>query len=90
MDWTVQTTLALFFLLIFSVVVLRMLQKPLAVSADILLRVGSASLLLAAFNFIAGFFDVTLPINLLTVASVSALGLPGLGLILAVKQWLLS
>lgn len=89
MEWTVQTTLALFFLLIFSVVILRMLQKPLAASATILFRVGCAAIGLVAFNFVAGFFSYSLPINLVTVGGVSLLGLPGLGLVLAVRHFLL-
>lgn len=75
------------FVLSFSVLIFILLRNKHSVQwlGHVGVQIVLASILLYGVNWIGGFYGFRLPINVTTVAAVAFLGIPGLGLLTAVK-----
>lgn len=58
-------------------VLIRILSAPIKLVFKLLLNALSGFLLLFLANFVSGFFDFSIPVNLLTCLIAGAFGIPG-------------
>ena len=72
-------------LVISAVVVLKILAAPLKLIVKILLNALTGFLLLILANLISGFFDFSLPINLLNCLISGVFGIPGVILLVVLR-----
>ncbi len=82
---TLQLVFALLFLLFVVYLLGNILLKPLKLVFKIIINSFFGLILLWAFNFIGGFVDFFIPLNLVTVLVAGFLGLPGLVLLIILK-----
>lgn len=82
-------TLALIFLLIAAVmsvvVVLKIAAAPIKLIFKFLLNALSGFLLLLIANFVSGFFDFSISINLINCLISGAFGIPGVAFLILLK-----
>ena len=82
-------TLAIIFLFIAAalscVVVLKIAAAPIKLIFKLLLNALSGFLLLLLANLISGFFDFSVPINLLSCILSGAFGIPGVAFIILIQ-----
>ena len=64
---------------------IRVLSKPAVRFGKLLLRSACAFCLIWAANLVGGFFGFHLGLNLVSAFTVGLLGVPGVGLLLAIK-----
>ena len=67
--------------ILLGIALLRMLLLPLKLILKLLLHSASGFLCLWLLNTVSGFTGVYLPVNTITVAIASFLGIPGIGII---------
>lgn len=90
MPGNLNLVIALFACLVLLVIVLRYTTIfSVRGILRLVLNFAVGVLLIAFFNFIAGYLSFSVPLNLVTAASAGFLGLPGLFLVAAVQLWLL-
>ncbi|HHY59918.1 MAG TPA: pro-sigmaK processing inhibitor BofA [Clostridia bacterium] len=85
---TLQILFALGFIVFLVYLVSRILLKPLKLALKIVVNSLFGLLLLWGFNFIGAFFDILIPINVVTILITGFLGIPGL-IFLIIMQFLL-
>ena len=82
-------TMALIFLLLAlvmsAVVLLRIAAAPIKLIFKLMLNTLSGFLLLILANFISGFFDFSVPVNLFSCIVSGAFGIPGVALIVLIQ-----
>lgn len=84
MDMT-QLFFAVAFIFLLVLITGRILVKPLRFLMKLVFNSLVGLILLAVFNFIGGFVDFTIPVNLVTVLVAGFLGLPGLILLIVLQ-----
>lgn len=85
---TMQILFAIGFIVFLVYIVSRILLKPIKLVLKILVNSLFGLLLLWGFNFIGAFFDILIPINVVTILLAGFLGIPGL-ILLIIMQFLL-
>jgi inhibitor of the pro-sigma K processing machinery len=82
-------TLAMVFLLIAAalscVVIFKIAAAPIRLIFKLLLNALSGFMLLLLANLISGFFDFSVPINLLSCIVSGAFGIPGVALLILIQ-----
>ena len=82
-------TLAMIFLLIAAalscVVIFKIAAAPIRLIFKLLLNALSGFMLLLLANLISGFFDFSVPINLLSCIVSGAFGIPGVALLILIQ-----
>ena len=82
---TLNIIMAGLFLLIILYLVIQVFAKPIKLLWKLLFNTAVGFILLIIVNYIGGFFDFAVPINLITILIVGFLGTPGLLLIICFK-----
>ncbi|MCL5942819.1 MAG: pro-sigmaK processing inhibitor BofA family protein [Actinobacteria bacterium] len=67
-------------------VVLRLMVVPLRMMARLAYNAAIGLAMLLAFNVVGTYFNQQLPVNLVTVLAGGLLGVPGLGLVVALTR----
>ena len=80
-----QLFFAVAFILFLVLITARFFVKPLRFLVKLLFNSLVGLLLLAAFNFVGGFFDFSIPVNIITVLLAGFLGIPGLILLILLQ-----
>lgn len=86
--WNVVVAYAFGLFLLY--VAIRLLVLPVRFTARLVANTLVGLALLFVFNVVGGFFDVRIPLNPVTAVVAGALGVPGVGLLLALKYFFLS
>lgn len=82
---TAQLFFAVAFILFLVLITARILVKPLRFLVKVVFNSLVGLILLAAFNFLGGFMDFSIPVNLVTVLVAGFLGIPGLIFLIVVQ-----
>lgn len=77
----VNLIMAALFLLVILYLVAQVFMKPIKLLWKLLFNSAVGLVLLLVVNYIAGYFDFSLPINIITVLIAGFLGLPGIFLL---------
>lgn len=83
--WNVVVAYAFGLFLLY--VAIRLLLLPARFTVRLVANTVVGLVLLFVFNAVGGFFDVRIPLNPVTAIVAGALGLPGIGLLLALKYF---
>lgn len=70
-------------------VLLQFVTRPLRLLWKLVLNSAAGLALLLIFNFFGAWFDITLPVNLVTVLLTGFLGLPGMAVLLCAQFFIL-
>lgn len=80
-----QLFFAVAFILLLILITGSILVRPLRFLMKLVFNSLVGLILLVVFNFIGGFVDFTIPVNLITVLAAGFLGLPGLILLILLQ-----
>ncbi|HHU29070.1 MAG: pro-sigmaK processing inhibitor BofA family protein [Bacillota bacterium] len=83
-----NTVIAAIFALILLYYVGKMLAAPARALLRVLLTGGAGAAILFVFNLLAGLFNLTVGINVVTALIVGYLGLPGLIMLVVIQKML--
>lgn len=78
----INVIMAALFLLVIVYLVAQVFLKPIKLLWKVLFNSAVGLILLLVVNYIAGYFDFSLPINIITVLIAGFLGLPGILLLI--------
>lgn len=82
-DW--QTIVAYGFGLLLLYLLARLLFLPMRLALPVIIKSIAGIGLILIFNLVGGFFDLELALNPITVLVAGFLGIPGVGLLLALE-----
>jgi len=74
----VNVIMAALFLLVILYLIAQVFMKPIKLLWKLLFNSAVGLILLLVVNYIGGYFDFSLPINIITVLIAGFLGLPGI------------
>jgi len=78
----INIIIAVLFLIVILYIVSQVLMKPIKLLWKLLVNSLMGLVLLVVINYLAGFFDYSIPINIITVLIAGFLGIPGIILIM--------
>lgn len=78
----VNVIMAALFLLVILYLVAQVFMKPIKLLWKLLFNSAIGLVLLLIVNYVAGYFDFSLPINIITVLIAGFLGIPGILLLI--------
>jgi len=74
-----------FFLAVILLILAQVLLQPIKLVWKLLLNSAIGLAMLMAFNYFGGYFDFSIPVNIITVLIAGFLGIPGLILLACFK-----
>ena len=83
-DWRVWLAYALGVLILY--LAFRLAATPLKEAVRIAFNVAAGIVILLLFNLVGGFFGLHVPLNPVTAAVAGLLGIPGVGLLVALQH----
>ena len=75
---TVNIVIGALFLAVILLILAQVLLQPMRLIWKLLLNSAIGLVLLMVFNFFGGYFDFSIPVNIITVLVAGFLGVPGL------------
>lgn len=81
--------MAALFLLVILYIVAQVFMKPIKLLWKLLINSGIGLVLLMLVNYIAAYFDFTIPINVITILIAGFLGIPGILLLICFQLLLM-
>lgn len=85
----VNVIMAALFLLVILYIVAQVFMKPIKLLWKLLINSGIGLVLLMLVNYIAAYFDFTIPINVITILIAGFLGIPGILLLICFQLLLM-
>jgi len=82
---TVNIVMGAFFLAVILLILAQVLLQPIKLVWKLLLNSAIGLAMLMAFNYFGGYFDFSIPVNIITVLIAGFLGIPGLILLACFK-----
>jgi len=75
---TVNIVMGAFFLAVILLILAQVLLQPIKLIWKLILNSAIGLVLLMVFNYFGGYFDFSIPVNIITVLIAGFLGIPGL------------